>query len=51
MKHHLAKILFFPLKSDPCNYVFGDDTRFVILTLYADDVLLLSANNLWAAMR
>jgi len=38
MDHHLANIGFLPLKSDPCIYVFEDDTGFVILTPYVDDV-------------
>ena len=33
-----------PLESGPRIYVFEDDTGFVILTLYMDDVLLLGAN-------
>ena len=41
MDHHLAKIGFRPLKSDPCIYVFQDDTGFVIIMLYVDGVLLL----------
>ena len=44
MDRHLVKIGFRPLQSDPCNYVFEDDTGFVILTPYMDDVLLLGAN-------
>ena len=44
MDHHLAKIGFRPLKSDSCIFVFEDDTGFVLLTLYVDDVLLLGAN-------
>ena len=47
MNHHLAKIWFRPLKSDPCIYVFEDDTSFVILTLNVDDVLLLDGNEQW----
>ena len=45
MEHHLDKIGFCPLKSDPCIYALEDGTGFVILTLYVDDVLLLGANN------
>ena len=44
MDHHLAKLGFFSLKSDPCLYVFEENTGFVILTLYVDDILLLGAN-------
>ena len=44
MDHHLAKIGSRPLQSDPCIYVFEDDTGFAILTLYVNDVLLLGAN-------
>ena len=35
---------FRPLKSDPCVYVDEDETGFVILTLYVDDILFLSAS-------
>ena len=42
--HHLAKIGYLSLESDSCVYVFGDDTGFVILTLYVDEVLPLGAN-------
>ena len=34
MDHHLATIGVRPLKSDPCIYVFEDDTGFVVPTLY-----------------
>ena len=30
-------MVFHPTKSDPCIYVFEDDTGFVILTPYVDD--------------
>ena len=39
-----AESEFGPLKSDPCIYVLEDDTGFVILTLYVNDVLLLGGN-------
>ena len=42
--HHLAKIGFRPLESDPCIYVFEDDTGFVILVLYVDIVLQMGVN-------
>ena len=54
------KIAFRPIKWDPWIYVFEDDTGFVILMLYVNDVLLLSANkqllnepkkNVWAVSR
>ena len=44
LDHHLAKMGFRPLKSDPCIYVFEGDIGLVILTLYENDVLLLVAN-------
>ena len=37
-------IFFIPLTSDPCIYVFEDDSGFVILTLYVNDVPLLGGN-------
>ena len=40
----LAIIGVRPLKSDPCVYVYEDETGFVILTLYLDDILFLSAS-------
>ena len=60
MDYHVAQIGFRPHKSDACIYVFEDDTGFVILMLYVNDVLLLSANkqllnepkkNVWAVSR
>ena len=44
MDHHLTQIGCRPLKSDPCIYVFEDDTGFAILTMYVDDVLLQGRN-------
>lgn len=44
MDTHLAKIGFFPSKSDQCIYVFEDGTGFAILTLYVDDILLIGRN-------
>ena len=44
MDHHLCKIGFCSLKSDPCVYVYEDENGSAILTLYVDDVLLLGAN-------
>ena len=44
MDHHLGKTRFRSLKSDPCVYVYDDENGSAILTLYVDDVLLLSAN-------
>ena len=42
--HHLGKIGFRSLKSDPCVYVYDDENVSAILTLYVDDVLLLGAH-------
>ena len=42
--HHLGKIGFRSLKSDPCVYVYEVENDSVILTFYVDDVLLLGAN-------
>ena len=36
--------VFRPLKSDPCVYIYEDETGFVILTLHVDDILLLSTS-------
>ena len=44
MDVELAVIGFRPLKSDPCVYVYEDDAGFVVLTLYLDDILFLSAS-------
>ena len=44
MDHHLGKIGFRSLKSDPCVYVYEDENGSATLTLYVDDVLLLGAN-------
>ena len=44
MDHHLGKIRFRSLKSDPCVYVYEDENGSAILTLYANDVLLLGTN-------
>ena len=44
MGHHLGKIGFRSLKSDPCVYVNEDENGPATLTLYVDDVLLLGAN-------
>ena len=44
INHHLGKIEFRSLKSDPCVYVYEDENGSAILTLYVDDVLLLGAN-------
>ena len=44
MDVEVTVIGFRPLKSDPCVYVYEDDTRFVILTLYVDDTMFLSAS-------
>ena len=44
MDVELAVIGFRPLKSDPCVYVYEDKTGFVVLTLYVDDILFLSAS-------
>ena len=42
--HHLGKIAFRPLKSDPCVYVYEYENVSAIRTLYVDDFLLLGAN-------
>ena len=44
MDVELAIIGFRPLKSDPCVYVYEDETGFVVLTLYVNDILFLSAS-------
>ena len=44
MDIELAVIGFRPLKSDPCVYVYEDETGFVVLTLYVDDIMFLSAS-------
>ena len=44
MNHHLGKIGFRSLKSDPCVYVYEGESGSAILTLYVDDILLLGAN-------
>ena len=44
MDHHLGKIEFRSLQSDPCVYVYEDENGSTVLTLYVDDVLLLGAN-------
>ena len=46
MDVELATIGSRPLKSDPCMYIYDDETGFVILTLYMDDILSLSASNI-----
>ena len=45
MDHHLGKVEFRSLKSDPCVFVYEDENGSTILTLYVDDVLLLGVNN------
>ena len=44
MDHHLGKIGFCSLKSDPYVFVYEDEKGSAILTLYVADVLLLRAN-------
>ena len=44
MDHHLGKIGFRSLRSDPCVYVYKDENGSAIMTLYVSDVLLLGAN-------
>ena len=44
MDVELAVVGFRPLKSDPCVYVYEDETGFVVLTLYVADILFLSAS-------
>ena len=44
MDVELAVISFHRLKSDPCVYIYEDETGFVILTLYVDDIMFLSAS-------
>ena len=43
MDVELAVIGFRPLKSDLCVYVYEDETGFVVLTLYVNDIMFLSA--------
>ena len=42
MDVELANIGFLPIKSDPFVYVYEDETGFIILTLYVDNILFLS---------
>ena len=44
MDHHLGKIGFRSLKSNPCVYDYEDENGSATLTLFVDDVLLLGAN-------
>ena len=44
MDVELAVIGFRPLKSDPCVYVYEDETGFIVLKLYVDDIIFLSAS-------
>ena len=45
MDHHLGKIGFRSLKSNPCVYIYENENGSAILALYVDDdVLLLGAN-------
>ena len=44
MDHHLGKIEFRSLKSDPCVYVYEDENGSATLTPSVDDVLLLGLN-------
>ena len=46
MDEGLGDIGFHPLKSDPCVYIYEDVVGFLVLLLYADDLLLLGANKL-----
>ena len=39
-------VCFRSLKLDPCMYIYEDEAVFVILRLYVDDILSLSASNL-----
>ena len=43
MDVELTVIGFRPLKSGPCVYIYGHESSFVILTLYVDDIMFLSA--------
>ena len=44
MDHHLGKIGFRSLKSEPCVCIYEDENGSAIPTLYVDDVLLLGTN-------
>ena len=44
MNVELAIIGFRQLKLDPCVYVYEDETGFVVLTFWEDDILFLSAS-------
>ena len=44
MDVELAIVGFRPLKSGSCVYVYEDETGFVVLTLYVNDILFLSAS-------
>ena len=44
MDVELVVIGFRPLKPDPCVYIDEDETGFVFLTLYVDDIIFLSAS-------
>ena len=44
MDVELAAIGFRPRKSDPCVYVYEDETGFVVLTLSVDNIMFLSAS-------
>ena len=44
MDHHLGKIGFHSLISDPCVYVYEDENGSAILTLYVDDVIQMGVN-------
>ena len=44
MDVELAVIGFRPLKSDHCVYVYKDETGFIVLTIYVDNILFLSAS-------
>ena len=46
MEQCLGGIEFRPFKPHPCVYIYEGEVSFVILTLYVDDLLLLSANKL-----
>ena len=44
MDDHLSNIGFRSLKSDPCVYVFEDETSTAILTLYVDDIMATTSS-------
>ena len=46
MDGEFTVICFRLLKSDPCVFIYENETDFVILTLYVDDTMFLSASKI-----